>query len=203
MTVPTSRLSAAASRAAAAPCLACRPAASAAELAAHFRIRHQVFVIEQGLFRAGSGGPLAVDQQGDRDAHDGDPATIHVIGLADGGIGAAVRLYPLSGAEGLWKGDRLAVLPEHRRHGLGAPLVRFAVAEAGARGGREMEAYVQPANVAFFEWLGWRPVGGIVLYAGIDHQRMVTGLAGRRQPEQPSSAPGGRLAGTSSSRSRG
>jgi putative N-acetyltransferase (TIGR04045 family) len=180
MTVPISRLSAAASRPAAPPCLACRPAASATELAAHFRIRHRVFVTEQGLFRNGGGGPGH-----DRDPHDDDPGTIHVIGLADGVIGGTVRLYPL-GAEGWWKGDRLAVLLEHRRHGLGAPLVRFAVAEAGARGGREMEAYIQPANVAFFEWLGWRRAGGIVPYAGIDHQRMVTRLAARRQPGQPS-----------------
>jgi putative N-acetyltransferase (TIGR04045 family) len=167
MAAPTSRWSAAASKS---PSLACRPAASAAELAAHFRIRHRVFVKEQGLFN-GRGGPGH-----DRDAHDDDPETIHVIGLADGVIGGTVRLYPL-GEQGRWKGDRLAVLPEHRRHGLGAPLVRFAVAEAGARGGREMEAYIQPANVAFFEWLGWQPVGGIVRYAGIGHQRMLIALS--------------------------
>lgn len=149
-------------------------------------------MIEQGLFRAGSGGPQSgpVSDDGpvgdDRDAHDDDPATIHVIGLADGVICGTVRLYSLGGAQGRWKGDRLAVLAEHRRHCLGAPLVRFAVAEAGARGGREMEAFIQPANVAFFEWLGWRRAGGIVEYAGIDHQRMVTGLAARRRPGQPS-----------------
>jgi putative N-acetyltransferase (TIGR04045 family) len=169
---PTSRSLAPASRAAASS-LACRPVASAAELAAHFRIRHQVFVIEQGLFRSGGGRP-----GGDRDAHDADPATIHVVGLVDGVIGGTVRLYPL-GPAGHWKGDRLAVLPTHRRAGLGAPLVRFAVAEAGARGGQEMEAYIQLPNVPFFESLGWRAAGGIVEYAGIDHQRMVTGLAGR------------------------
>jgi GNAT superfamily N-acetyltransferase len=100
-----------------------------------------------------------------------------VVGLADGVIGGTVRLYPLGGGDGRWKGDRLAVLSEHRRHGLGAPLVRFAVAAAGARGGREMEAYIQPANVTFFEWLGWRRMGGLVLYAGISHQRMVIGLS--------------------------
>ena len=173
MAARTSRWSAAASKT---PCLVCRPAASAAELAAHFRIRHQVFVEEQGLFN-GSGGPGH-----DRDARDDDPATIHVIGLADEVIGGTVRLYQL-GERGRWKGDRLAVLPEHRRHGLGAPLVRFAVAEAGARGGQEMEAYIQPANVTFFEWLGWRRVGGIVRYAGIGHQRMVIGLSpAQRQP---------------------
>jgi putative N-acetyltransferase (TIGR04045 family) len=176
MAVPTSRWPAAAR---AAPCLACRPAASAAEVEAHFRIRHRVFVLEQGLFRNGSGEP-----GDDRDPHDDDPATIHVIGLADGVIGGTVRLYPL-GAGGRWKGDRLAVLPGHRRHGLGAPLVRFAVAEAGARGGREMEAYIQPANVTFFEWLGWRRVGGIVPYAGTGHQRMVTGLSARPPSGRP------------------
>jgi GNAT superfamily N-acetyltransferase len=109
-----------------------------------------------------------------------------VAGLVDGVPGGSVRLYPL-GSPGRWKGDRLAVLPEHRRAGLGAPLVRFAVAEAGARGGQEMEAYIQPANVAFFEWLGWRRVGGIVAYAGTGHQRMVIPLASRG--DRPS-APG-------------
>jgi predicted GNAT family N-acyltransferase len=165
--------------------------ASAAELAAHFRIRHQVFVLEQGLFRAGPRRGLAGDDRApgadrpvgdDRDAQDVDPTTIHVIGMADGVIGGTVRFYPLDSAGGRWKGDRLAVLAEHRRQGLAAPLVRFAVAEAGARGGLEMEAFIQPANVAFFEWLGWRRAGGIAAYAGIDHQRMMTGLAGRARP---------------------
>ncbi len=146
-------------------------------MAAHFRIRHQVFVVEQGLFRTGNarqpGGPAGDD----RDARDDDPATIHVIGLADEVICGTVRLYPL-GEPGGWKGDRLAVLAGHRRHGLGAPLVRFAVATAGALGGREMEAYIQPANVAFFEWLGWRRTGGIVDYAGLGHQRMTIPLDG-------------------------
>src|SRR5258708_19022690 len=103
MTVPTSRWSAAASPPAAAPCLACRPAASAAELAAHFRIRHQVFVMEQGLFRNGSGGPGH-----DHDPHDDDPATIHVIGLADGAIGGTVRVEPPRGGGGRREGGRPA-----------------------------------------------------------------------------------------------
>src|SRR5262249_57506883 len=67
MAVPTSRSSAAASKS---PCLVCRPAASAAELAAHFRIRHRVFVKEQGLFN-GRGGPGH-----DRDTPAINPATI-------------------------------------------------------------------------------------------------------------------------------
>jgi putative N-acetyltransferase (TIGR04045 family) len=166
MAEPTSRLSATASPPAGRVALACRAVSTAAERSAHFRIRHQVFVAEQGLFSG----------RGDRDTHDDDPATIHVIGLADRVICGTVRLYPQPGVPGRWKGDRLAVLAGHRHHGLGAPLVRFAVATAGSRGGQEMEAYIQPANVTFFEWLGWRRVGGLVGYAGIPHQRMLIGL---------------------------
>src|SRR5258708_12410071 len=106
------------------------------------------------------------------------------IGLGEGAIGGTVRLDPPGGGGGGWKGGRLAVLPEYRRHGLGAPLVRLAVTEAGARGGREMEAYIQPENVAFFEWLGWRRGGRVVLYAGINPHRTVT-----RLPPPPPPAP--------------
>ena len=76
------------------------------------------------------------------------------IGRAAETICGTVRLYPL-GADGRWKGDRLAVLASYRHLGLGAPLVRFAVSAAARLGGREMEAFIQPANIAFFRWLGW------------------------------------------------
>ena len=58
------------------------------------------------------------------------------------------------------------MLASHRHLGLGAPLVRFAVSSASRPGGREMEAFIQPANVAFFRWLGWRRTGELVDYAG-------------------------------------
>lgn len=175
MAEPSSRSSATAERPRR---LACRAVSTGGERAAHFWIRHQVFVAEQGLFRGA----------GDRDAHDDDPATIHVIGLAGGAICGTVRLYPLAGEPGRWKGDRLAVLPGYRHHGLGAPLVRFAVATAARHGGHEMEAYIQPANVTFFEWLGWRRTGPLVSYAGIPHQRMLISLAGQDQAAWPAAA---------------
>lgn len=140
------------------------------EREAHFQIRHQVFVREQRLFTVPGSG-----HGDDRDGRDTDPATIHVIGVADGAICGTVRLYPLTAA-GLWQGDRLAVLPGYRRLGLGGPLVRFAVATAARRGGKRMEAYIQPGNVTFFEWLGWQRAGGLTDYAGIPHQRMVIDL---------------------------
>ena len=173
MAEPSSRSSATASlpaRSSQSALLTCDAVVTEAERCAHFRIRHQVFVIEQGLF-GGSFGRVGDDT----DAHDDDPATIHVIGRADETTCGTVRLYPLE-VPGRWKGDRLAVLAGYRHLGLGAPLVRFAVRSAAMLGGQEMEAFIQPANVAFFRWLGWRSVGGLVDYAGISHQRMLIDL---------------------------
>jgi putative N-acetyltransferase (TIGR04045 family) len=143
----------------------CYLAADPVELAEHYALRHQVFVVEQGIFEAD-----------DRDGHDDDERTLHVVGHVEGGVGGAVRLYPLDAAGELWKGDRLAVLREHRACHLGARLVRFAVATAGSRGGRRMIAHIQLPNVSFFEHLGWRPEGPAAPFLGVQHQLMAIGL---------------------------
>lgn len=159
--------------------VACRPVADAAEADLHHRIRHAVFVVEQGVF-AGS----------DLDAHDAAPDTIKVLAWADGVAAASVRLYPLG--DGLWQGDRLAVLPAYREHALGRPLVRFAVASAARLGGREMLARVQLANVRFFEHLGWECRGGVEAYLGLPHQLMAVALAAAPVPATPATVAGPR-----------
>lgn len=145
--------------------LLCRSVRTPAEQAAHRAIRRQVFVHEQAVFT-----------ETDRDAHDLVPSTVHVLGYVDAVTAGTVRLFPLDPALGLWQGDRLAVLEEFRMHGLGAPLVRFAVATAAARGGVRMVAHVQLANVSFFKRLGWIPVGEPELYVGLPHQQMSIAL---------------------------
>jgi putative N-acetyltransferase (TIGR04045 family) len=144
----------------------CRVAGDAWTLTEHHRIREEVFVREQGLF-----------QGSDRDGRDDEVATIKVLGFRDGVAGGAVRLYPLDRA-GHWQGDRLAVLSGSRGHGLGAPLVRFAVATAASGGGRLMTAHIQPRNVAFFERLGWSISGEREIYVGVPHIPMAIDLAG-------------------------
>jgi len=143
----------------------CEIARSAADLADHFSIRHQVFVNEQRIFA-----------RSDRDEHDHDPATLHVLGRWEGRPAGAVRLYTLDD-RGLWKGDRLAVLAAFRQQRLGELLVRFAVQTAGERGGDRMIAYIQLANVPFFEHLGWCRVGDPVEYVGLPHQQMDIALS--------------------------
>jgi putative N-acetyltransferase (TIGR04045 family) len=150
-----------------------RVAVTDEDVAEHHRVRHEVFVREQGIF--------AVD---DRDGW--DEGAVKVVARAGGRVLGAVRLYPLDEA-GLWKGDRLAVLPEGRRLLIGAPLVRFAVATAGERGGSRMIALIQARNVPFFSHLGWSVLGDETDYRGATHQEMTIALAGA----QPDFAPAG------------
>jgi len=142
----------------------CHVVAGDAERTIHMAIRRAVFVEEQSLFGAS-----------DADEHDRDPATLHVLGFWAGEAAGAVRLYPLA-EPGWWKGDRLAVLAPFRWHGIGAPLVRFAVRTASRHGGVVMVAQIQPANVAFFEHLGWYRVGDPAPYVGRLHQQMAVDL---------------------------
>jgi len=142
----------------------CRIAHTLDEVATHARIRSDVFVVEQGLF-----------QGTDQDAFDRDPEVRHVLGYVDEAPAGTVRLYRVPAdqpGEQLWKGDRLAVLPEYRHAGLGGPLVRFAVATAGEAGGDRMIANIQTSNVSFFRRLGWAPVGDPFEYVGEPHQQM-------------------------------
>lgn len=143
----------------------CRPAGTPDELAGHFAVRHEVFVAEQGIF-----------SPSDRDHHDRDPDTVHVVGLVDDVVAGSVRLFPIDDASGCWQGDRLAVLPGYRMHGLGAPLVRYAVWLGGARGGHIMIAHIQLPNVPFFRYLGWYCDGDVETYAGLPHQPMSIAL---------------------------
>lgn len=145
--------------------VSCRAATGPDELAVHFAIRHTVFVSEQRVF-AGT----------DRDAHDDDPSTIHLIGRYGDEAAGVVRLFPVDPTSGLWQGDRLCVLPDFRVRGLGGPLVRCAMACAGARGGRAMVAHIQLPNVTFFRHLGWNVDGDVETYAGLPHQPMRTPL---------------------------
>ena len=146
--------------------LSCRLVARPDELASHHRIRHQTFVREQHLFT-----------ESDMDAHDARGDVLHVLGWCGEVPAGTVRLYPLDSGGRIWQGDRLAVLPEFRSVGLGAPLVRFAVATASRLGGVSMLAHVQVANEQFFTRLGWTRQGDIELYVGRPHLLMTIALS--------------------------
>ncbi|MGH9280078.1 MAG: MSMEG_0567/Sll0786 family nitrogen starvation N-acetyltransferase [Acidimicrobiales bacterium] len=143
----------------------CRIATTPDEVEVHHRIRHEVFVEEQGLFDGS-----------DVDSHDAEPHCVHILGLWEGEPVGTVRAFILDADAGLWQGDRLAVLPPYRVRNLGKPLVRFAVATAGQRGGSLMVAHIQLPNVAFFERIGWYKDGDVETYVGVEHQPMAIPL---------------------------
>jgi putative N-acetyltransferase (TIGR04045 family) len=146
----------------------CVEARSDEQRVMHHRIRHAVFVDEQRIF-----------SESDVDEHDARDDVVRVLALKGGRPVGAVRLYPVDQDSGLWKGDRLAVLADWRAGGAGAPLVRFAVARAGACGGRRMIAHIQVANVRFFERLGWSVCAEAEEYLGVTHRPMCISLIDR------------------------
>jgi putative N-acetyltransferase (TIGR04045 family) len=161
LSIPAVLPSAASRSRSAASRVVCRQVASAAELADHFAIRHRIFVDEQAIFA-----------ESDLDLHDRDTSAVPLIGYCDGVVAGTVRLFALNPADGIWQGDRLAVLAPYRTRGLGAPLVRCAVATAAVLGGRLMSAHIQLSNVRFFQRLGWEARGDREIYAGLVHQPM-------------------------------
>ena len=167
--------------------IVCRPVSDANDLDTYRKIRHRVFVEEQAIFT-----------DTDIDERDADPAVIRLLGYCDGVAAGCVRLFVVDEATRLWQGDRLAVLAPYRTRGVGAPLVRCAVATAGVHGGLRMIAHIQLANVAFFRRLGWAAAGEREVYVGRSHQPMSISLP----TAEDGAAVVARLAGGITSRDR-
>jgi putative N-acetyltransferase (TIGR04045 family) len=142
---------------------------------AYHRLRHEVFVDEQGLF-AGT----------DHDDYDDDPRTVvllarsidtlgtDILGTGTPGSGrvlGGVRIHPMTGDGGAgpdlgwWRGSRLAVARDARQKlGIGPALIRAACAEAESRGAIRFDATVQAGNERLFRRLGWVPGERIQLH---------------------------------------
>lgn len=131
------------------------------DIAACQAIRRTVFILEQ-----------AVSEADEVDGRDGD--AVHLL--------ATLRGVPVGTARLLRAGDtvkigRVAVLPEARGAGIGAALVRAAVAAA-----REMTGVTtaklgaQTHALGFYERLGFQAVGPVYMDAGIAHRDMVLPL---------------------------
>jgi putative N-acetyltransferase (TIGR04045 family) len=139
-------------------------AETADDLAAYRRLRHDVFVTEQGLF-TGS----------DRDEHDDDPRTVVLLARATGERDATVlggvRIHPVTGDPhaggdlGWWRGSRLAVARGARLgRRLGATLIVSACAAAEAQGAMRFDAAIQARAEPLFRRLGWIPREHIELH---------------------------------------
>lgn len=124
------------------------------------RLRRTVFIEEQGVPEA--------DEIDDK-----DDEAIHLL--------ASVGGVPVGSARLLLLGDtgkigRVCVLAGHRGTGLGAKLIRSAVAELRARGLRTAKLGSQTHAIGFYRRLGFIPEGPEYIDAGIPHRDMTLAL---------------------------
>ena len=130
------------------------------DLPAAWALRRAVFIEEQ-----------AVPEELEVDGLDGQ--ALHLLASLDG--------RPVGTARMLLKGDmgkigRVCVLREWRGRGIGAALIRAAVAELRARGLREARLGSQVHAIPFYEGLGFVAEGPVYDDAGIPHRDMVLAL---------------------------
>ena len=129
------------------------------ELSQAFAIRLRVFVREQHV-------PAEIEL--DRD----DRRAIHFLATSAGrAIGTARIVMHRRSA----KIGRMAVLKTYRSKGIGARLLKRAVAAAKQRRARRIYLHAQVPVIGFYETLGFRCVGPVFDEAGIPHRKMVLG----------------------------
>ena len=107
------------------------------------------------------------------DWQDDDPTSRHLVAVAESGevIGYA-RLITLEGGSQI---RQVAVAPDRQRSGVGSALVLSLVAEAHSRGARGVWLNARLSAIAFYERLGFTPVGDVFTTGktGLPHRRMV------------------------------
>ncbi|WP_299399180.1 GNAT family N-acetyltransferase [Pelagibius sp.] len=138
---------------------------SEAEIALCLDLRRKVFMDEQGV--------------SEEEEIDGlDPVCRHVLAVDDGRAVAAARVKT---SGDLAKIQRVCVATAYRGQGLGAQLIRYIVdALTGEASLAVVRLGAQTQALGFYERLGFTPVGGRYLDAGIPHQDMELRLADRR-----------------------
>ncbi len=143
----------------------CQIAENEEEISECYRIRREVFVLEQKLFK-----------NSDKDKFDKN--AIHICAKHNGEIVGTVRIFKKK--DGLWFGGRLAVLKKARRGSAAKLLVKKAVETANEIKAKKFLAWVQEANVNFFLRLGWKKTEKKKLYLGKLHQLMEADLLSER-----------------------
>lgn len=128
------------------------------DVEACLRIRWTVFVEEQG-----------VRPSDERDAHDRTDA-IHALAIYQGvpcGAGRLVFVEPK-----VAKIQRMAVIDDVRKRGIGRALLKFLETEAVKRGARELTLGAQLHAREFYEKAGYAAHGPVFDDAGILHVAM-------------------------------
>jgi predicted GNAT family N-acyltransferase len=127
------------------------------------RIRTAVFQKEQGI-------EPVLDWDGL------DQKSIHLLAMVGSKSAGCARLREIAGSPSL-KLERLAVLPDYRRQGIGGEIVQTAIAYSQSQGYTTLLLHAQMPTVEFYRQLGFTAVGEPFKEAGIMHLKMERPLA--------------------------
>jgi predicted GNAT family N-acyltransferase len=130
---------------------------SAADLQRAYAIRRRVFIEEQRV-------PEEIEMDDD-DAH-----AFHALALLDAVPIGCGRMVEHGASE--VKIGRMAVLPEFRKTGVGARILRFLIDRARIRAVGKAILHAQLTAEGFYLKEGFSPVGGVFDEAGIAHRKM-------------------------------
>ncbi len=122
-----------------------------------YAIRRRVFIEEQQV-------PEEIEMDAD------DARAFHALAILDGVAVGCGRMLDHGVSE--VKIGRMAVLPEFRRTGIGAHILRFLIDRARTRGFRKAILHAQLTAEGFYLKEEFRPVGGVFDEAGIAHRKM-------------------------------
>ena len=125
-----------------------------------FAVRRRVFVEEQG-----------VPEDLEMDGRDDD--AVHFVAYDDGPVAAARLREP---DPGVGKVERVAVLAERRREGIGRAVVARVESVAADRGVDRLRLHAQTSVESFYRKLGYETTSDAFQEAGIDHVEMEKGL---------------------------
>lgn len=121
-------------------------------------VRRQVFILEQQV-------PESVE----RDAY--DHTATHIVAIVDGNVVGVLRLLFLPEHV---KIGRVAVMRERRGLGIAGAMLRFAMAEARAKGASRFYLTAQIDKVPMYEKLGFAAFGEPFEEGGMAHLAMKT-----------------------------
>ena len=126
-----------------------------------YSIRKRVFIDEQGVPE-------------DMELDEYDPLAQHALAYLDSECIGTARLVTLPGNIGkVGRIGRMAVLPMHRRQGIGGDLLRALLELSKSQGITQVELHAQLSAIPFYEQLGFIAQGDIYDEAGIAHRDMI------------------------------
>lgn len=138
--------------------LKCQPVTTEDDLKSCMDIRRRVFIEERHV-------PASLERD------DKDAEARHFVTFMDGQPVATCRVRLIGSAA---KIERMAVVKEHRGHGIGLVFMRYVLQElAGLDNIQLYKLSAQSDAVPFYEKLGFRKRGNEYMDAGIPHYDMI------------------------------